>query len=79
VLQTRDVELLVGDDLLESAILLFQLLQPLGLADLDTSVLAAPVVDRVLADVPASPSFRIATICSSVKRLLRMATPLRGF
>jgi hypothetical protein len=32
------------------------------------------------AGVPASPSFRIATICSSVKRLLRMATPLlRGF
>ena len=50
MLQARDVELLVGDDLLESSILLFQLLQPLGLADLKTSILAAPVVDRVLAD-----------------------------
>lgn len=44
------IKRLVGDDLLQAAILLFQLLEPPGFVHPHTTVLVAPLIERPLAD-----------------------------
>ena len=50
VLQSDDVELLIGDDRLQLAVLMLELHEALGLAHVEPAVLLAPVVEGVRAD-----------------------------
>ena len=50
-----DIERLVGDDLLELAVFLLQVLQPMGLGDFHPTVLSLPAVVGLVANaVPAA-------------------------
>jgi len=50
-----DIECLVGDDLLELAVFLLQVLQPMGLGDFHPTVLSLPAVVGLFANaVPAA-------------------------
>jgi hypothetical protein len=51
LLQDRYVQLLISDQLLQPRVLLLELLEPLGLLDIQTSVLLAPAIVRVLAHI----------------------------
>lgn len=49
-LEAHDVQRLLGYQLLQLAVLLFQVPQPLRIADLQTDVLRLPAIERLLAD-----------------------------
>ncbi len=51
LLETLDVELLVGDDLLQGRVLAPQLLELLDVFGLHSAVLVSPAVERVLGDL----------------------------
>src|SRR5690606_20444745 len=51
LLEHLDVQRLVGDDLLQSVVLLFQRLQPLGLLALHAAVLGSPATQGGFADL----------------------------
>lgn len=57
-LERLDVEDLIGDNLFEPGILFFEVFQPLEIADLQTSVLCTPRVERRFADAVFSAQLR---------------------
>jgi hypothetical protein len=75
-----DVERLVGHDLLQLAVLLLELLQPLGVLCLHAAVLVAPAVQGLLGDLLGLCRFAdrlpSESICSAVRSLRMICSGL---